>query len=136
MENKKIPISDISSAALAYLGDCALEIFVRQSLVEAGLSSAKRLNGEALKFVSAPRQAAAVKRIAEMLTEEEKAYFKRGRNIGHTNTPKNATMGEYRAATGLEALFGYLKLTEQNDRAVELFRAAYSEELANLEHNK
>ena len=132
MENKKIPISDISSAALAYLGDCALEIFVRQALVEAGLSSAKRLNEEALNFVSAPKQAAAVKRIIDMLTEEEAAFYKRGRNIGHTNTPKHASMGEYRMATGLEALFGYLRLTEQNDRARELFNAAYTEELLKL----
>ena len=135
MENKKIPISDISSAALAYLGDCALEIFVRQALVEAGLSSAKRLNEEALNFVSAPKQAAAVKRIIDMLTEEEAAFYKRGRNIGHTNTPKHASMGEYRMATGLEALFGYLRLTEQNDRARELFNAAYTEELLKLGNN-
>jgi len=136
MEDKKTPIQDISSAALAYLGDCVLEIFVRQALVEAGLSSAKRLNEEALNFVSAPKQAEAVKRIIDILTDEETAYFKRGRNIGHTNTPKRASMGEYRMATGLEALLGYLKLTDKEDRARELFKAAYADELLKLENNK
>ena len=132
MENKKIAINDISSAALAYLGDCALELLVRRALVEAGLSSAKRLNEVALKFVSAPNQAAAVKRIMEMLNEDELSYFKRGRNIGHTNTPKHATVGEYRMATGFETLFGYLKMTDKNERAEEIFNAAYAEELAKL----
>lgn len=134
MEEKKIPLSDISSPALAYLGDCALEMMVRRALVESGISSSKRLNEEALGFVSAPKQAAAVKRIIELLTEEEAAYFKRGRNIGHTNTPKHASVGEYRMATGLEALFGYLELTGNGARAKELFRVAYAEELSKLEN--
>ena len=128
MEDKKTPIQDISSAALAYLGDCVLEIFVRQALVEAGLSSAKRLNEEALNFVSAPKQAEAVKRIIDILTDEETAYFKRGRNIGHTNTPKRASMGEYRMATGLEALFGYLYLSNNQERLYELFNMIFPEE--------
>ena len=130
---KKIALCDISSPALAYLGDSVLELLVRKTLVEYGMSSSKKLNEQALKFVSAPAQAAAVKRIAELLDEEETAYFKRGRNIGHTNTPKNATVGEYRLATGFETLFGYLKLTGRDERAEELFRAAYAEELELLE---
>ena len=136
MENKKIPLSDISTPALAYLGDCAIEMLVRCALVESGISSSKRLNSEALKFVSAPKQAAAVKRIIELLDPEESAYFKRGRNMGHSSTPKNASVGEYRLATGFEALFGYLKLTDNNERAAELFRIAYSNELQDLSGSK
>ena len=136
MENKKIPLCDISTAALAYLGDCALEMLVRRALVEAGVSSSKRLNTEALQFVSAPKQAAAVKKIIELLDEEESAYFKRGRNMGHSNTPKNASVGEYRMATGFETLFGYLELIDNKKRAKELFRAAYANELAVLEVTK
>lgn len=127
------PLSDISTPALAYLGDAVLELLVRQALVEAGVSSAKSLNEKALRFVSAPVQAAAVKKIIELLDEDETAYFKRGRNIGHTNTPKHASVGEYRLATGFETLFGYLKITGRVDRAEELFRAAYAEELAELD---
>lgn len=122
---KDINLKDISTPALAYLGDSALEILVRRTLVASGLSSAKSLNAKALEFVSAPAQAEAMKNIIGLLTEEEEGYFRRGRNIGHTNTPKHATVAQYRAATGMEALFGYLYLTDQSDRAEELFTKAY-----------
>ena len=132
MEDGKISLCDISSPALAYLGDSVLEVLVRQSLVEAGISSSKKLNERALEFVSAPAQAAAVKNILDLLTEEETGYFKRGRNIGHTNTPKRSSVGEYRMATGFETLFGYLKMTGNDARAKELFKTAFAAELAEL----
>lgn len=132
MGENKIPLSDISSPALAYLGDAVLEILVRGALVESGISSSKKLNEKALLFVSAPAQAAAVKNILDILSEEEAAYFKRGRNIGHTNTPKHASVGEYRMATGLETLFGYLKMTDNEARAAYLFAIAYAEKLEDL----
>lgn len=115
-----------STAALAYLGDCALEICVREYLVrERGLSSAAKLNKAALDFVRAPKQAEAMKNILPLLSEQEEAIFKRGRNVGHTNTPKAATVSEYRAATGMEVLFGWLWLSREQGRINELFRAAY-----------
>ena len=115
-----------STAALAYLGDCALEICVREYLVrERGLSSAAKLNKAALDFVRAPKQAEAMKNILPLLSEQEEAIFKRGRNAGHTNTPKAATVSEYRAATGLEALFGWLHLAGRQERIRELFALAY-----------
>lgn len=126
MNDKNININDISTPALAYLGDCVIEQLVRRTLVLSGIGTSKNLNKRALEYVSAPAQAAAVKNILELLTEEEEAYFRRGRNIGHTNTPKSATVAEYRAATGMETLFGYLNLTEQNERAEELFSKAYA----------
>ena len=117
-----------STAALAYLGDSVIEICVRQRLVEAGYSSSAKLNKLALDYVRATRQAEAMKRIADALTEEENAVFHRGRNIGHTNTPKSATVAEYRAATGMEALFGYLFLGGRQERISELFEMAYPKE--------
>jgi ribonuclease-3 family protein len=66
-----------------------------------------------------------MKNILPLLDEQETAVFHRGRNIGHTNTPKSATVAEYRAATGMEALFGYLYLAEKEDRITELFDVAY-----------
>jgi ribonuclease-3 family protein len=115
-----------SSASLAYLGDCALEICVREYLVrELGLSSSAKLNKVALDFVRAPKQAEAMKNILPLLSEEEEAVFKRGRNVGHTNTPKSATVSEYRSATGMETLFGWLWLAGRRERIEELFRAAY-----------
>ncbi len=114
-----------SNAALAYLGDAVLEVLVRTRLVEAGYSSSKALNVHALEFVRAGAQARAMERILPHLTEEENAVFHRGRNIGHTHTPKNATVGEYRNATGMEALFGYLSMMKQDARIAQLFEIAY-----------
>ena len=124
MENS---LNTYSTAALAYLGDCIIELCVRQRLVNQGLASSRTLNKAALDYVRAPKQAEAMKNILPLLTEEEDAVFHRGRNIGHTNTPKAATVAEYRAATGMEALFGYLHLAGRNERINELFEAAYPE---------
>lgn len=114
-----------SSAALAYLGDAVLEVLVRTRLLEAGYTSAKALNAHALEYVRAGAQARAMERILPLLTEQEEAVFHRGRNIGHTNHPKSATVGEYRNATGMEALFGYLSMMGEQSRIHELFEAAY-----------
>ena len=118
-------LNTYSTASLAYLGDCVIEICVREHLVKSGLSSSARLNKRALDFVRAPCQAEAMKKILPHLTEEEDAIFHRGRNIGHTNTPKSSTVAEYRAATGMEALFGWLHLSGNKDRISELFRIGY-----------
>ncbi|MBE6690556.1 MAG: ribonuclease III [Ruminococcaceae bacterium] len=113
------------AAGLAYLGDAVLELLVRERLVLSGCSSSKSLNAKALHFVRAAAQAKAMERITPQLTEEEEAAFRRGRNIGHTNTPKNATVAEYRNATGMEALFGYLHIKGEQARIRELFELAY-----------
>ena len=126
-------LGEISTAALAYLGVSVIELCVRNLLVARGVSSAKNLNSTALKFVKAEAQANAVMKILPILTEEENAAYRRGRNIGHTNVPKSATVGQYRLATGFEALFGYLYLTEQRERANELFLAAYEDVINTLE---
>ena len=120
-------IREISVPAMAYLGDCVIELCVRRHLVESGLSTSGHLNAAALDFVRAPAQAAAMKRILPLLNETEESYFRRGRNMGHGSVPKRATVSEYRAATGMEVLFGYLHLTGQTDRIEELFSLAYSE---------
>lgn len=118
-------LNEINTAALSYLGDCVMELKVRQRLVEQGLASSRALNRAALAFVTAPKQAAAVDRLLPSLTEEETAVYHRGRNRGHSAVPKNATVAEYRMATGLEALFGYLHLAGRFDRIEELFSVAY-----------
>lgn len=125
-------LNTYTTASLAYLGDCAIEICVREYLVrEAGLSSSAKLNKAALEFVRAARQAEAMKNILPLLSEEENAVFHRGRNMGHSNTPKSATVAEYRNATGMEALFGWLYLANNTERINQLFRAAYK-----LDENK
>ena len=123
------PIEEMSPAALAYLGDSIIELCVRETLVKKGVSSAKNLNFSALLFVKAEAQADAMKNILPLLSEEETAAYKRGRNIGHTNTPKSATVGQYRMATGMEALFGYLYLKGEKARINELFTLAYADKI-------
>ncbi len=122
------PLNTYSTASLAYLGDCVLELCVREHLVKRGLSSSARLNKEALGYVRASAQARAMEKILPYLSEEEAAVFRRGRNIGHTNTPKSATVAEYRSATGMETLFGYLHLAGREERIHTLFLLAYGEE--------
>ena len=125
-------LTEISTPALAYLGDCVIELCVRELLVEKGLSSSKSLNSVSLKFVRAESQANAVMKILPMLTEEENAAYRRGRNIGHTNTPKSATVGQYRMATGMEALFGYLHIKGEMARIKDLFSIAYETEIQQI----
>ena len=120
-------LNEISVPALAYLGDCVLELCVRRHLVTHGLSTSAHLNAAALDYVRAPAQAEAMKRILPHLTEQEEGYFRRGRNMGHSNVPKRATVSEYRAATGMEVLFGYLHLSGQEERIRQLFCLAYPE---------
>ena len=117
----------VGTAALAYLGDAVIELMVRERLVGMGYSSSKALNARALDFVRASAQAQAMERLLPHLTEEEEGAFRRGRNIGHTNTPKRATVAEYRNATGREALFGYLHMKGEQARIKELFDLAYKE---------
>ena len=128
------PIGEISTAALAYLGDSVLELLVRKTLVSAGVSSAKNLNAASLLFVKAEAQAIAMQNILPHLSDEENAAYRRGRNIGHTNTPRSATVGQYRMATGMEALFGYLHLLGREERIEELFALAYSDVIKALKY--
>ena len=102
----------VGTAALAYLGDAVIELMVRERLVGMGYSSSKALNARALDFVRASAQAQAMERLLPHLTEEEEGAFRRGRNIGHTNTPKRATVAEYRNAIAdgdAETLRGLLR---------------------------
>ena len=120
-----VKIKEISTEALAYLGDSVIELKVRELLVERGIGGSGELNRQSLAFVKATAQAAAMRRIIPKLSEEEEAVFKRGRNMSSGNVPKSATMSEYRTATGMEVLFGYLHLSEKRERIDELFYQAY-----------
>ncbi len=123
-----INIKEVSTEALAYLGDCVIELKVRELLVNRGISGSGNLNKESLTYVKATAQAKAMQKIMPLLSEEEIAVYKRGRNMSGGNVPKSATMSEYRSATGMEALFGYLHLLGEVERIDLLFSAAYKEE--------
>lgn len=119
--DKKINPKQLSPLNLAFIGDCVYEILVRETLVTDANRPVNDLHRESVKYVSAKAQTAAFEKIRDILTEEETAVFKRGRNAKVGHSPKSATESEYHCATGVEALFGYLYLTEQSDRIKELF---------------
>ena len=124
----EIRLNEFSQSALAYLGDSVMELCVRSMLVKKGYSKSKKLNAAALEYVTAPAQARAAERLLPYLSEEEKEVYQRGRNSSVNNVPKSASCGEYKSATGLEALFGYLYLAQRQDRIDELFSLAYPDE--------
>ncbi|MBQ8742123.1 MAG: Mini-ribonuclease 3 [Clostridia bacterium] len=126
-DKDKTPIGEISSCELAYLGDAACEILTRQRLVENGIHGVGQLNKEALGFVTAVAQSEAIERILPLLTEKETEIYKRGRNQHGASIPKSASAGQYRRATGFEALLGYLWLVGDHDRLKYLFSVAYPE---------
>ncbi len=120
-----IILEEISTDALAYLGDSVIELLVREHLVNSNITSSGSLNSKSLEFVKAGAQAAAMHNITSLLTDEEMLIFKRGRNKAGGNVPKSATVSEYRTATGMEVLFGYLHLSGNTERISALFRAGY-----------
>lgn len=109
-----------SPLTLAYIGDAIFELVVRTVLVERKNTQAEKLHKAATKIVKAETQALMIEAIKEELTEEELAVYKRGRNAKAVTRAKNATMSEYRRATGFEALMGYLYLKGDIARMLEL----------------
>lgn len=112
----------LSALDLAFVGDGVYGLLVREMLARDGSRPVGELHRMAVAYVNATAQAAAYDRIAPLLTEQEQAVYRRGRN-GGAHPPKNANPGDYAKATGLEALFGYLYLNGEQERARELFEA-------------
>ena len=107
-----------SPLALAYIGDAVYELIIRTKVVNHGSMQVNKMHKRSAGLVKAETQANLIK-----LTAEELAVFKRGRNAKSVTTAKHATMIDYRMATGFEALVGYLYITEQFDRVIELVSA-------------
>ncbi len=120
-------IKEVSPLDLAFIGDTVYDMLVRQMLVCSANRPIADLQKESVKYVSAPAQAEAVRKIEGALTEEELRIFKSGRNAKVGHLPKNATEAQYHAATGLEALFGYLYLAGREGRVSELFNMIMEE---------
>ena len=116
-------IGRMSALGLAHIGDGVYELLTRTMLCKQGHSAAAKLHRLTVSYVNAPAQAAAVKKIMPLLTAQELAVYKRGRNAKVNSVPHNADIGQYHAATGLEALFGWLYLQGRTERVEELFRA-------------
>jgi len=113
---------------LAYIGDTVWDLLVRGSLIATGYNVHK-LHQMATRRVNATAQSLAALKLGELLTQEEADIFRRGRNSHSRHAaPKHQDPAAYSAATGLEALFGYLYLTGQDDRLNQLFNAAQQED--------
>ncbi len=110
-----------SPLALAFLGDAEYGLLVRKMLIERANRQAGELHKMAVRYVCAPAQAKGAAAVIPMLSEQEVAVYKRGRNAHTSHTPKGATAAEYGAATGLEAMFGFLSLSGETERMQELF---------------
>lgn len=118
-------IRSYSPLKLAYLGDAVFEIIIRTLIIEETGGPVKNLHKRASELVNAASQARLILALQEELTEEELTVYRHGRNAKTSSVAKHADIHDYRNATGLEALFGYLYLTNQSYRAVELLRKGF-----------
>ena len=123
MNLSKQQIDAISNLGLAHMGDCVFEILCRGYLCAQGETTVDRLHRDTINLVKATAQAKFVDKLLPLLTEEEMAYYRRGKNAHVHAVPKSATPAEYAKATGLEALFGALYLAGRTQRINELFKA-------------
>lgn len=114
-------LRSISSIGLAHVGDAVYEVLVRSWLCARGKATGKGLHRATVQLVCAPKQAELAEKILPVLTEEEQAVFKRGRNANIHTIPQHASRAQYAQATALEALFGWLYLQGEKQRINELF---------------
>lgn len=115
-------IRSYSALSLAYIGDVVYDLIIRTVVVGKGNRPVNDLHRITVKYVSATAQAKIVQALSETLTEEEKTIFQRGKNAKPHTTAKNASVSDYLKATGFEAVIGYLYLTDNMERALELVK--------------
>lgn len=119
---KKQDIRTYSPLTLAYVGDGVYDLIIRTVVVERANRPANELHRITVKYVSANAQSRIIQALMEELTEEEQAVYRRGKNSKPHTTAKNASVADYMKATGFEAVIGYLYLTDQMPRILELVK--------------
>lgn len=110
-----------SPLTLAYIGDCVYELYVRSYLIKDANHNVNKLHKTATTYVCSKAQTEFFRKVEHLLTEDELSVFKRGRNT-KSHVPKNSNMGEYRIATGVEALVGYLYINGEKQRICDLLK--------------
>lgn len=125
-EISPVDVKTYSPLTLAYMGDGVFDLIIRSVVVGKGNTKASQLHLRTSQIVKAHSQAVLIETLVPYLTEEEMDVYRRGRNAKSPTMAKNASMSDYRKATGLEALIGYLYVTDQFERAVELVRLGLS----------
>lgn len=123
----QVDIREMNPLSLAFMGDGVLELLVRQHLVERSRLLPGKLHAEAVRYVSARSQFLEMKLLEPMLTEEEHAVFRRGKNANKATVAKHASVEEYRTSTGFECLLGWLYLRGRNERIMELMDVLWRE---------
>lgn len=118
---KECDPKQLSPLALAFVGDAAFELFVRERLLCMGNRPVNKLHSLSVEQVCASAQAGFVEKLKPILTDEEKEILRRGRNAHTNHVPKNAEVSQYHAATAFETLFGYLYLRGDIDRLRTIF---------------
>lgn len=116
----QVEVDTYSPVVLAYIGDAIYEVVIRTIVVSNGNAKVSSLHKQSAKLVKASAQAEMMKELRPELTEEELLIYKRGRNAKPYSVAKNASVKDYRVATGFEALMGYLYLSGQTERMLEL----------------
>ncbi|MCR5468843.1 MAG: ribonuclease III [Lachnospiraceae bacterium] len=119
-ELREPDLKTYSPLTLAYIGDAIYDLVIRTMVVEKGNTAPNKLHKKTSEIVKAKSQAEAYEKIKDVLSEEETEAFRRGRNAKSYTMAKNASMSDYRKATGFEALLGYLYLSDRMDRVMEL----------------
>ena len=119
-----VDVKQLNPLVLAYVGDAYFHLFVRTRLLSYEQAKVQALHSFSAQIVSAVWQAKAYQGIEERLTEEEKGIYRRGRNA-NSHAPRSASVAEYHASTGFEALLGSLYLSEQNERLYEIAEASF-----------
>ncbi|MBP3446844.1 MAG: ribonuclease III [Clostridia bacterium] len=122
LKHKDVKPNELSPLTLAFIGDTVFDLLVREDLICTANRSANDLHNLAVRKVKASAQAEFIEKLLPELTEKEVAVFKRGRNAKVGHLPKNASQSDYHAATGFEALIGYLYLSDEIERITELFK--------------
>ena len=120
----KADVRTFSPLTLAYIGDGIYDLVIRTFIVSKGNRKVNQMHRETSELVQAKTQSVMIGKIMSLLTEEEITIYKRGRNANKTDKAKNATIREYRRATGFEAVIGYLYLKDETKRILELIEAA------------
>ncbi len=124
---QEVDLRTYSPLTLAFVGDCIYDLILRTVIVERHNASPNQLHREKSRLAKASAQAQMAEALQPHLTPEEEAVYRRGRNAKSHTTAKNASVLDYRKATGLEALYGYLYLSGQEERLLALLRLSLAD---------
>ena len=128
---EEVDVRTYSPLTLAYIGDCVYDLIIKSLVIGNGNKQVNKMHKETSSLVQAATQSLMMRKLQDLLTDEERAVYKRGRNAKSPTVPKNADVGEYRRATGFEALVGYLYLTGDRERLEFIMKAAFEAALDN-----